>query len=567
MGSGDSLLLKFTLQPYATGYRVERVTQPLTSAPARDSAPRVLAPERAFTEESLRLRLLGAALPSRYWTWAAALGTALLAGVLRFVRLDEPGTLVFDETYYVKDAFSYLVSGYERAWPEDANDSFASGEPNVLLEGPEYVVHPPVGKWMIAFGMALFGPGSSFGWRFSAALAGTLTVLMIALIASRLFRSALLGGVAGLLLAVDGHHLVLSRTSLLDIFLTFWVVAAFGALLLDRSDGRRRLARKLARTARRFPGSIPERGALATGPWLLWRPWRLAAAVCLGLAVGTKWSALAFVAVFGIMTVLWDVSARRVAGIRYWQAGLLKDGVPAFLTMIPLAAATYLATWTGWLLSSAAYGRQWAQSNPAPGLEWIPDPLRSLAEYHRSAYAFHNGLSSEHSYEASAWTWLFMGRPTSFYYESPDAQQAGCGADTCTSAITSVGNPLIWWAALLSLGVLVAYWLGRRDWRAGAVLSGIAAGYLPWFAFPDRTMFYFYAVSFVPFLVLALTFTLGLVLGRATDPPQRRRRGAIIAACFLAAVVLVSAFFYPVWTAEIIPYSDWRLRIWMPSWI
>ncbi|MGW9402516.1 dolichyl-phosphate-mannose--protein mannosyltransferase [Arthrobacter sp. NPDC055585] len=566
MGSWVSLLLKFTLQPYATGYRVERVTQPLTSAPARDSAPRVLAPEKAFTEESLRLRLLGAALPSRYWAWAAALGTALLAGVLRFVRLDEPGTLVFDETYYVKDAYSYLVSGYERAWPEDANDSFASGQPDVLLEGPEYVVHPPVGKWMIAFGMALFGPDSSFGWRFSAAMAGTVTVLLIALIASRLFRSALLGGTAGLLLAVDGHHLVLSRTSLLDIFLTLWVVAAFGALLLDRDDGRRRLARKLSQAPRRFPGGPPAPAALASGPWLLWRPWRLAAALCLGLAVGTKWSALAFVAVFGIMTVLWDVSARRVAGIRYWRTGLLKDGVPAFLTIIPLAAATYLATWTGWFLSSGGYGRQWAQSNPAPsGLEWIPDPLRSLAEYHRSAYTFHNGLSSEHSYEASAWTWLFMGRPTSFYYESPDP--AVCGADTCTSAITSVGNPLIWWAALLSLAVLLAYWLGRRDWRAGAALSGIAAGYLPWFAFPDRTMFYFYAVSFVPFLVLALTFTVGLVLGRAAGPPLRRRRGAIIAACFLAAVVLVSAFFYPVWTAEIIPYSDWRLRIWMPSWI
>ena len=537
------------------------MTLTLPPAPAPERAARVQAPAQAFTEQSLRERLLGAALPSRYWAWGAALGAALLAGVLRFVRLDEPGTLVFDETYYVKDAYSYLVSGYERAWPDDANESFTSGRQDVLLEGPEYVVHPPVGKWMIAFGMALFGSDSSFGWRFSAALTGTLTVLLLALIAYRLFKSPLLGGVAGLLLAVDGHHLVLSRTSLLDIFLTFWLLAAFGALLLDRDDGRRRLARKLARPL----GNIPDAAALRTGPWLLWRPWRLVAAVCLGLAVGTKWSALAFVAVFGLMTVLWDVSARRTAGIRNWPAGLLKDGVPAFFTLIPLAACTYVATWTGWLVSSGGYGRQWAESNPAGALGWVPDPLRSLAEYHRSAYSFHNSLSSEHNYEASAWTWLFLGRPTSFFYESPEG--AGCGADTCTSAITSVGNPLIWWAALLCLGVLLAYWLGRRDWRAGAVLSGIAAGYLPWFAFPERTMFYFYAVSFVPFLVLALTFTLGLVLGRAADSPLRRRRGALITALFLLAVVLVSAFFYPVWTAEIIPYSDWRLRIWMPSWI
>ena len=53
-------------------------------------------------------------------------------------------------------------------------------------------------------------------------------------------------------------------------------------------------------------------------------------------------------------------------------------------------------------------------------------------------------------------------------------------------------------ALLFCLG----WWLARRDWRAGAVLLGVAAGWLPWFLFADRTQFYFYAVAFVPFLVL-----------------------------------------------------------------
>ena len=70
---------------------------------------------------------------------------------------------MFDETYYVKDAYSYLVSGYERSWPAKANDSFNAGNPNVLLNTPEYVVHPPVGKWMIAVGMWLFGGDNPFG--------------------------------------------------------------------------------------------------------------------------------------------------------------------------------------------------------------------------------------------------------------------------------------------------------------------------------------------------------------------------------------------------------------------
>ena len=126
---------------------------------------------------------------------------------------------------------------------------------------------------MIAAGMWLFGPDNPFGWRFGAALTGTLSIFLLALIAQKLFRSLTLGAVAGVLLAVDGHHLVMSRTSLLDIFLMFWVLAAFGALLMDRDDGRRRLAARLGtagrglrrRPAVRCSSSPPARGWASAG--------------------------------------------------------------------------------------------------------------------------------------------------------------------------------------------------------------------------------------------------------------------------------------------------------------
>ncbi|NKX53285.1 dolichyl-phosphate-mannose--protein mannosyltransferase [Arthrobacter mobilis] len=542
-------------------------THPRTLPAPQQQASWLRAPAQAFSEAWLRRRLAGAPLPWGLRDWLLPLLAAVLGGLLRFHRLGEPGSLVFDETYYVKDAYSYLVSGYEREWPKDANDSFNAGNPDVLLGTPEYVVHPPVGKWMIAFGMWLFGADNAFGWRFGAALTGTLSILLVALIARRLFRSAALGGVAGLLTAVDGHHLVHSRTSLLDIFLMFWVLAAFGALLLDREDGRRRLAAKVAALA--GPPGVPDRTAMLSGPWVLWRPWRLLAAVCLGLAVGTKWSALAFVAVFGLLAVLWDINARRVAGVRGWfAAGVLRDGVPAFFTMLPLAALTYLATWTGWFLSTDAYHRQWAASEPGGLFGWVPAPLRSLAEYHRSAYAFHQGLDSEHPYESSPWSWLLIGRPTSFYYQGDAAGEHGCTVQGgCSAAVSVLGNPVIWWAAALALLVLLFHWIGRRDWRAGAVLSGVAAGYLPWFLYPERTMFYFYAIAFEPFLVLALTYVLGLAARGPADPPRCRRRGVLAAGLFLALALAAAAFFLPVWTAEQIPYDHWRWRMWMPSWI
>ncbi|MEV7636428.1 phospholipid carrier-dependent glycosyltransferase [Pseudarthrobacter enclensis] len=542
-----------------------------SGTPAR---PWVARPAEAFTDEALRARLLGSVRswrdypPTlRIWFLLVPLLTAAVAAILRFVRLGDPHKLVFDETYYVKDAYSYLVSGYERSWPDKANDSFNAGNPGVLLNSPEYVVHPPVGKWMIAAGMWLFGPDNPFGWRFAAALTGTLSVLLVSLIALKLFRSLPLAGAAGLLLAVDGHHLVMSRTSLLDIFLMFWVLAAFGALLMDRDDGRARLASRLARAAADHGGNPPP-AALLSGPWLGVRWWRITAGVCLGLAVGTKWSGLFFVAVFGLLTVLWDMNARRVAGVRGWiSGGIIKDGIPAFISTVPVAAVVYTLTWTGWFRSDNAYFRHWAEANPSPAWGWLPDAVRSLAHYHQEAYTFHQGLSSEHPYEASAWSWLVMGRPTSFFYESPQQGTPGCDVAKCTSAILSVGNPLIWWTAAVCLVVLLFWWAGRRDWRAGAVLAGVAAGYLPWFMYPERTMFYFYAVSFEPFLILALAYCLGLVLGRASDPPWRRRSGLYVVVLFVAAAIVLSAFFYPVWAAEVIPYDAWKVRMWMPSWI
>ncbi|HEY8295954.1 MAG TPA: phospholipid carrier-dependent glycosyltransferase [Micrococcaceae bacterium] len=549
---------------------------PLLPAEGADGPAWVRDPRTAFTLSALTGRLLGARwrwldtpVPLRLWFWLAPVLAAVVGGILRFVRLGDPHALVFDETYYVKDAYSLLQSGYERNWADKANDHFIAGDFSFLQNTPEYVVHPPVGKWMIAFGMWLFGPASSFGWRFSAAAIGTLSIFLLALIAQKMFRSTILGAVAGLLFAVDGHAIVMSRTSVLDVFVMFWALAAFGALLLDRDDGRRRLATRLAAAGRlagltgRPPGRL-----LAYGPWLGWRPWRLASGVCLGLCIGTKWSGLFFLAAFGLLMVFWDLNARRIAGIRYWMAGgLLKDGIFAFACVVPVAALTYLASWTGWFLASDSYDRNWAKTNPAGPWGWVPDSLRSLWHYHSTAYNFHTGLSSDHPYKANAWSWLVMGRPTSFYTDYPKHGEKGCLADSCAAVVSSVGNPVIWWSAALAAVFLIVYWAVRRDWRAGAILAGLAAGYLPWLLYPTRTIFFFYAIAYEPYLVLALVFVLGLVLGKAANPPWRRQQGALLVGIFLVLTVVVSAYFYPIWTAEQISYQDWKNHMWMPSWI
>ncbi|WP_223881387.1 dolichyl-phosphate-mannose--protein mannosyltransferase [Nesterenkonia ebinurensis] len=530
-----------------------------------------------LTRSRLELRLGADRFRAGLWGWLVPLAVTAVALALRLDGLSNPHALIFDETYYAKDAYALLQAGYELEWPEDANDQWEAGNPQPLDEG-SYVVHPPLGKWLIAPGIAVFGIEDALGWRVSSAVAGALGVLLIALIAQRMFRSVFLGAVAGVLTAVDGHHLVMSRVALLDIFLMLFVLAAFGALLADRYSGRRRLAAWAARAS-------ADSREWDWGPLLLWRPWRLAAAVLLGCSVGVKFSGLAFIAVFGLMVVLWDVNARRAVGIRRWcSAGLLYDGLLAVVTVLPVVAATYIVTWSGWLASSGGWGRDNAEGSGLIGL--LPAPLRALWNYHSSATEFHTGLDSEHEYASHPWTWLFMGRPVSMHYQGRDQGEVyehtgeTCAYTSCSSAVLDLANPLIWWAGMLGLVIVLLLWIGRRDWRHGAILSGFAAGFAVWLAFPDRTMFFFYTISYHPFVILTLVVLAALVLrigtGSVTASGKERtqkqivsaqQRNTVLVICFVLLAVAVSVFFWPVWTAEFISYDQWRLRMWLQSWI
>ena len=164
-----------------------------------------------------------------------------IAFVIRFVNLGYPNKLVFDETYYAKDAYSLLKFGYERDWPSNANSKIITGDVDVMNDTASFVVHPPLGKWLIAAGEQLFGM-NSFGWRFASLIFGALLILVTIRLVRRVSKSTLIGGLAGLLLTFDGLEFVMSRTALLDVFMAFFLVAAVACLAADRDWFRNRLA-------------------------------------------------------------------------------------------------------------------------------------------------------------------------------------------------------------------------------------------------------------------------------------------------------------------------------------
>ncbi len=309
----------------------------------------------------------------RWSAWGGPLLVALLAGVLRFWNLGSPKAVIFDETYYAKDAWALIHRGFEVNWDKNANDLILNSGGDVPIPtDAAYVVHPPVGKYVIGLGELLFG-FDPFGWRFMTALLGTLSVLLLCRIGRRLFRSTFLGCLAGALMAVDGLHFVMSRTALLDSVLMFFVLAAFGCLVADRDWARGRLAAALPVDA---DGRVRPDADLAETFRFGWRPWRLAAGLMLGLAAATKWNGLYVMAAFCVMAVLWDVGTRRVAGAhRPYLSVLRYDLGWAFLSTVPVALGTYLLSWLGWILSpptapaaTTATGRRpTARTAPGPG--------------------------------------------------------------------------------------------------------------------------------------------------------------------------------------------------------
>ncbi|PZR54408.1 phospholipid carrier-dependent glycosyltransferase [Xylanimonas oleitrophica] len=536
---------------------------PLELLPTRDRLLRTLLGHRRV--------VLGRSDHDQVWGWLGTVVVVLVAAAVRLWQLGRPHTLVFDETYYVKDAYTLWNLGFEAQWPPEPNPAFEAGQVDTYLDQAAYVVHPQVGKWLIALGIQLGGGAeSSTAWRLASAVAGIVAVFLLIRIARRLFASTAMGLVAGLLLAVDGEAIVHSRTALLDQFLMLFVLIAFGCLLMDREWARRRLAERVAAIVDAGVAGTG-RTSLLYGPRLGFRWWRLAAGVSLGLACGVKWSGVYFLAVFGILTVAWDMAARRSAGVRrWWEDSLLADGVPAFLQMVPTAVVVYVASWWSWFATPGAYMRQWAAQNPGQGVTWLPEALRSFTHYHAEMWRFHTTLDSDHAYKASPIGWIVQWRPTSFYWQSDDPGVGDCpvtATSRCAAAITSLGNPLLWWLAALAIVAVVVLGVTRRDWRAVAVLSGTVAGWLPWFQYLDRTVFTFYSIVFTPWVVLTLVYVGVIALEHTERRPRRHRTVILVIGLVVAAICAVSAAFYPLWTAEQVSFDYWRNVVRLPSWV
>lgn len=276
--------------------------------------------------------------------WLVALLLAIAAEAIFLVRLSVPHMTVFDEVHYLPAARAMLA-----------------------LSGPANVEHPPLGKELIAIGIALFGD-TPFGWRFMSTLAGSATVAGVFALAHLLTGRMRAGLVAAACALLGFTVYVQARIAMLDTFMVAfltWAIVVLG-------------------------WSMRRRGRSA---WI-------AGAVLLGLATACKWAAAPYVAFAAAAFVhLKREDARRWSDLRI---------VPALALLGGVSVLTYFATFL-------------------PAFFYAQDAvtLKSLLPLQWDMYLRQRQVLPHHTYQSPWWTWPLLLRPIWYLYEPADGAQRG----------------------------------------------------------------------------------------------------------------------------------------------
>ena len=410
-----------------------------------------------------------------------------MAFFLSTQRLTTPPQYVFDELYYVYTAQHY-VDGQE------AYDTSIPPRDDPALEW----THPPLAKLIIAASILTAGD-NPVGWRLTSVLFGMAGVCLTCLLGLSLTGQLAVGaGAAGLLL-LDNLYLVESRTGMSNLIYSVLTLAALFACY----------------RAITLP---PPRA----------RVYLLLTGIFIGLAIATKWSAVALWGWVGIV-LIWrgwrlsrepDQSVRRV--LREWGA----EAVIALLFVPPLI---YAASWFHFFLTGHS--------------------LSDLVALHQDMFRYHRNLGVVHADSSAWWQWPLTLEPVRYFVAQRRDE---------SMLVFGNGNPALYLSTVLAVALVAVEWWGRRPAALWILMIGFFGQWLPW-ALSPRGTFVYHFLPAVPFgcIALAVLVTAGWNRGGFW------RWGAVT---YVLAVAALFLWFYPLNTAAILTNAQVAQRLWLPSW-
>ena len=510
---------------------------------------------------------------NKKWFRIGMVSVFLFSVALRFWGLERFNTLVFDEVYFAKFGNNYLT------------------------HTPFFNAHPPLSQYMIGIGIwigshipfwhdtvnGLTGSlRSPWTYRWLNALTGSFIPLVVGAIAYQLSYRRSFALLAGLFTACDGIFLVESRYALSNIYIVIFGLLAHWFLLLALDNQNRR---------RSF--------------------WLVFAGIAFGASVGTKWNGL------------WFLSGAYLIWIAAWIIHLIHyfPNPKLFFTSFSLKhpqsisqdleASTYSPSSPSSpsSLSSQTPLQKLTQLNifhmlfylgiiPALiySIIWIPhlqlDKTYGFIAVHQQILKFHLHLGGNspnvHPYCAAWYKWPLMTRPMAYYYETAKSiteplpvmgPPLPAGAGQVIYDVHAMGNPFLWWfglaAMLFLVGMLVSQpvilWvkesrfsvpktLSVDTWIALYLVINYAANLLPWVEV-TRCVFIYHYMCAVVFVFLAIAWFVDQCLRSYYQ--QLRALGVTITFIILAAFI----FWMPIYLGLPLSPHDYKLRMWLNSWI
>lgn len=411
----------------------------------------------------------------------------------------------FDEIYHARTAWEFLQGS-----------------------APYETSHPPLGKVLMSWSVALFGM-TPFGWRFAGALAGILMLALIYLILKQMFKTTGSAAFGTGLLALDCMHLTQTQIATIDSFPVLFILMAYFFMLRFlqtdwRTEGMRRI--------------LCDLGLCGLG---------------MGLSIASKW--IGIYAGAGLAVLFFWHGYRVFREERKDPSGTAhKFGIICLWCVLFFVIVPILV----YLLSYIPYFAHRHFTSLGDYLQAVVASQEGMFNYHSTP-----GLGMDHPFYSPWYEWPVIGKPM-FY-----STKQYIFNDDLSFSIFCFGNPVIWWAGIPGMIMAVFCWIRNREKKlslpdaAGTdgsrnpasldtalvfILTGFLAQYLPWTLVPRGTYIYHYFAS-VPFLILGLTAGFEQIRLRAP------RAGLRLMVGFTAAALASFILFFPYASGIMAPVS------------
>jgi len=279
--------------------------------------------------------------------------------------LGTPDELYFDEHHYVPAAREYLQG--------------------LTTTNPE---HPPIGKWLIALGLFLFGE-NPWGWRFTSTIFGAITVTATYTWTLTLFDRVDIARWVAILTLANQFVFVHARIAMLDIFMiAFMMIALTSFCALWRTTPEK-----------------PNFGGFSASTLLA------ITGTALGLGIATKLFVLVLwclmLCLFAVLRLFqhWRVKFEDENADHDWYHPQFMESVSLKKILFWFFVVPIIILEVSYIPVATAYASNTGNT--------IAD---ALIFFHMDIVGAHNHIPPGHEYESTWWQWPLITRPIWFHH-------------------------------------------------------------------------------------------------------------------------------------------------------